>query len=191
MPELIYKTSSGIFCTAPSDDIFLQNGRIHPKFTKLLRYNTWVTNKKQEKVLLWYNWVAPTIIERRTNSCARIIPQKLTIVNVCLSMGSCQVLPGEIKRRDWVAEFDAIQLYHRRTFSCFLLVTHVLYLNMHSIKWMIASVLSATVSHACNTIHYHSCRISCLSASGICFHIFLIIAHSPNIVCCAFLLCPI
>ena len=30
--------------------------------------------------------------------------------------------------------FDAIQLYQRRTFSCFLLVTHVLYLNMHSIK---------------------------------------------------------
>ena len=23
--------------------------------TELFRYNTWVTNKKQEKVLLWYN----------------------------------------------------------------------------------------------------------------------------------------
>ena len=52
----------------------------------VLRYNTWVTNKKQEKVLLWYNLIAQTTIERRTNSCARIIPQKLTIVNVCLSM---------------------------------------------------------------------------------------------------------
>ena len=54
--------------------------------TFLFRYNTWVTNKKQEKVLLWYNLIGQTTIERRTNSCARIIPQKLTIVNVCLSM---------------------------------------------------------------------------------------------------------
>ena len=54
--------------------------------TLMLRYNTWVTNKKQEKVLLWYNLIRQTTIERRTNSCARIIPQKLTIVNVCLSM---------------------------------------------------------------------------------------------------------
>ena len=55
------------------------------RLEKVFRYNTWVTNKKQEKVLLWYNLIAQTTIERRTNSCARIIPQKLTIVNVCLS----------------------------------------------------------------------------------------------------------
>ena len=60
---------------------------VHKKeIYELLRYNTWVTNKKQEKVLLWYNLIGQTTIERRTNSCARIIPQKLTIVNVCLSM---------------------------------------------------------------------------------------------------------
>ena len=52
----------------------------------MLRYNTWVTNKKQEKVLLWYNLIGQTTIERRTNSCADTKPQKLTIVNVCLSM---------------------------------------------------------------------------------------------------------
>ena len=56
------------------------------RLEKVFRYNTWVTNKKQEKVLLWYNLIGQTTIERRTNSCARIIPQKLTIVNVCLSM---------------------------------------------------------------------------------------------------------
>ena len=28
----------------------------------LLRYNTWVTNKKQEKVLLWYNLIGQTTI---------------------------------------------------------------------------------------------------------------------------------
>ena len=61
---------------------------VNPSFLimLMLRYNTWVTNKKQEKVLLWYNLIGQTTIERRTNSCARIIPQKLTIVNVCLSM---------------------------------------------------------------------------------------------------------
>ena len=73
---------------------------LNMKIVYMLRYNTWVTNKKQEKALLWYNLIGQTTIERRTNSCARIIPQKLTIVNVCLSMGSCQVLLGEIKRRD-------------------------------------------------------------------------------------------
>ena len=34
MPELIYKTSSGIFCITPRDETFVQIGRIHPKFTK-------------------------------------------------------------------------------------------------------------------------------------------------------------
>ena len=62
----------------------------------LLRYNTWVTNEKQEKALLWYNLIAQTTIERRTNSCARIIPQKHTIINVC---SSTEGNMGEPKRR--------------------------------------------------------------------------------------------
>ena len=53
-------------------------------------------NKKQEKVLLWYNLIGQTTIERRTNSCARIIPQKHTIVNVC---SSTEGNMGEPKRR--------------------------------------------------------------------------------------------
>ena len=74
----------------------LSNSSLFAKSAVLFRYNTWVTNKEQEKVLLWYNWIAPTIIERRTNSCARIIPQKHTIVNVC---SSTEGNMGEPKRR--------------------------------------------------------------------------------------------
>ena len=77
------------------------------KHAFLLRYNTWVTNKKQEKVLLWYNLIGQTTIERRTNSCARIIPQKLTIVNVCLSMDRVKFFWEKSSAGIELPEFDA------------------------------------------------------------------------------------
>lgn len=49
-------------------------------------YHTWVTNKQQEKVLLWYKCISRTAIEMRTCSCVRMIFRDLTIFNAFSSL---------------------------------------------------------------------------------------------------------